>query len=169
MCPVDYTAVATSGVAVITTTNRPKSVRNRFAMDVFGGIFLLSRCFFIFLRASVIGLSQISSFFSLNYNTKTSGATVTRWGTVVRSCCKGLYILASKRKGYTVICWLFYRTEWHILFAYCKHNVCCFRVDLPNLNQVQWSETSARQFEWFCMTCTISQLLGTMEVKYSLW
>ena len=59
----------------------------------------------------------------------------------------------------------FYKTEWQILFAYCKHNVCCFRVNLPNLNQVQWSKISARQFEWFCTTCTISQLLGTMETK----
>ena len=41
-------------------------------------------------------------------------------------------------KGYIVIiCLLFYKTEWHIRFAYCKHNQCCFRVDLPNLNQVQ--------------------------------
>ena len=70
-----------------------------------------------------------------------------------------------QKKGYKVICLLFYKTEWHVLFAYCKHNLCCFRVDLPNLNQVQWSETSARQFEWFCMTCTISKLLGTMEAK----
>ena len=42
-----------------------------------------------------------------------------------------------QKKGYKVICLLFYKTEWHILFAYCKHNVCCFRVDLPNLNHVQ--------------------------------
>ena len=42
-----------------------------------------------------------------------------------------------QKKGYKVICLLFYKTEWHILFAYCKHNVCFFRVDLPNLNQVQ--------------------------------
>ena len=74
-----------------------------------------------------------------------------------------------QKKGYKVICLLFYKTEWHIIFAYCKHNVCCFWVDLPNLNQVQWSKTSARQFEWFFTTCTISQLLGTMEAKYSLW
>ena len=26
---------------------------------------------------------------------------------------------------------------------------------MPNLNQVQWSETSARQLERFCATCTI--------------
>ena len=70
-----------------------------------------------------------------------------------------------QKKGYKVIYLLFYKTEWHILFAYCKHNLCCFRVDLPNLNQVQWSETSAHQFEWFCTTCTISQLLGTMEAQ----
>ena len=70
-----------------------------------------------------------------------------------------------QKKGYKVICLLFYKTEWHILFAHCKHNVCCFKVDLPNLNQVQWRETSARHFEWFYTTCTIPQLLGTMEAK----
>ena len=57
------------------------------------------------------------------------------------------YYTGQQKKGYKVICLLFYKIEWHILFAYCKHNVCCFRVDLPKLNQVQWSETSARQFE----------------------
>ena len=62
-------------------------------------------------------------------------------------CCKRAKhknYTGQQKKGYKVICLLFCKTEWHILFAYCKHNVCCFRVDLPNLNQVQWSETSAR-------------------------
>ena len=47
-----------------------------------------------------------------------------------------------QKKGYKVICLLFYKIEWNILFAYCKHIVCCFRVDLPELNQVQWSESA---------------------------
>ena len=58
----------TSGVAVATVTDRPKSVRNRRVIEVFGGVFVLSFCFLDFsmdVGASVIGLSQISSFFSL--------------------------------------------------------------------------------------------------------
>ena len=55
----------TSWVAVVTPTDRPKSVRNRCEMEVFGGVFVLSRCFSDFsvgVGAFVIGLSQISSF-----------------------------------------------------------------------------------------------------------
>ena len=56
-------------MAVVTLTDRPMSVRNRC---VIGGVilmafFVLSRCFLDFsvgLWAFVIGLSQISSFFS---------------------------------------------------------------------------------------------------------
>ena len=54
-------------MAVVTTTDRPTLVRNRCVIEVFGGIFVLSRCFLDFsasIRAFVIGLSQISSFFS---------------------------------------------------------------------------------------------------------
>ena len=45
---------------------RPKSVRNRCVIEVFGGVFVLSRCFLDFsvgVGAFVIGLSQISFFF----------------------------------------------------------------------------------------------------------
>ena len=56
----------TSGVTVVTPTNRHKSVR-----IVFVAIFMLSRCFSDFsvgVGTFVIGLSRISSFFSLiNY------------------------------------------------------------------------------------------------------
>ena len=48
-------------------TDRPKSVRNRCVIEGFGGVFVLSRCFLDFSvdeGAFVIGLSQISSFFS---------------------------------------------------------------------------------------------------------
>ena len=48
-------------------SDRPKSVRNRCVIEVFGG-FVLSRCFFDFsvgvARGFCLGLSQISSFFS---------------------------------------------------------------------------------------------------------
>ena len=57
----------TSSVAIVTPTDRPKSVRNRFLIEVFGGVFVFSRCFFDFsvgVGAFVIGLSQISSFFT---------------------------------------------------------------------------------------------------------
>ena len=55
-------------VAIVTQTCRPKSVHNRCEIDVFGGVFVLSRCFFDFsvgVGAFVIGLTQISSFFSI--------------------------------------------------------------------------------------------------------
>ena len=38
----------TSWVAVVTTTDCPKSVRNRCANEVFGGVCVLSRCFLAF-------------------------------------------------------------------------------------------------------------------------
>ena len=52
---------------IITPTDRPKSVCNRCAIEVFDGVFVLSRCFLDFsmsIGAFVVGLSQISSFFS---------------------------------------------------------------------------------------------------------
>ena len=58
-------------MAVVIPTDRPKSDRNRCVIKVFGGICVLSRFFFGFslgVRASVIGLSQISSFFSCYLN-----------------------------------------------------------------------------------------------------
>ena len=57
----------TSWVAIVFPTDRPKSVRNRCVIEVFGGVFVLSRCFLDFqwmYCAFVIGLSQISSLFS---------------------------------------------------------------------------------------------------------
>ena len=56
-----------SGVAVVTPTDRPKSVRNRCVIEVFGGVFVLSRCvldFSVGVGAFAIGLSQTSSFLS---------------------------------------------------------------------------------------------------------
>ena len=58
-------------MAVVTPTDRPKSVRNRCVIDFSVALFALSLCPFdisVGVRAFVIGLSQISSFFSLfNY------------------------------------------------------------------------------------------------------
>ena len=57
----------TSWVAIVTPTDRPKSVRNRCLIEDFGGVFVLSRCFLnvsVGEGAFVIGLSQISSFLS---------------------------------------------------------------------------------------------------------
>ena len=80
VCPSDYTAVAGSGkvgpvnqvnhtswVAVVTSTDRPKSVRNRCVIKLFVALFVLSLCPFgisVGVGAFVIRLSQISSFFS---------------------------------------------------------------------------------------------------------
>ena len=77
---IDYTAVAvnwkvgpvkpvnhTSWVAVVTPTDRPKTVRNRCVIELFVAFFVLSLCPFdisVGVGAFVIGLSQISSFFS---------------------------------------------------------------------------------------------------------
>ena len=36
----------TSWVAIVMQTDRPMSIRNRCVIDVFGGVFVLSRCFF---------------------------------------------------------------------------------------------------------------------------
>ena len=50
-----------------TPTDRPKSVRNSCVIKVFGGVFMLSRCFLdcsVGVGVFVTGLSQISSFFS---------------------------------------------------------------------------------------------------------
>ena len=57
-----------SWVAIVTPTDRPKSVRNRCVIEVFGGVFVLSRRFLdlsVGVGVFVIRLSQISFFFSL--------------------------------------------------------------------------------------------------------
>ena len=80
VCPFDYTVVAgtgkvgpviqvnhTSWVAVVTPTDHPKSVRNRYVIELFVALFVLSLCPFdisVGVRAFVIGLSQNSSLFS---------------------------------------------------------------------------------------------------------
>ena len=83
-CTIDYTTFTVSGnvsgkvsslsirlnhtswVAVVTPTDCPKSP---CVIEVFGGVFVLSRWFSdlsVGVGAFVIGLSQISSFFSFN-------------------------------------------------------------------------------------------------------
>ena len=54
-------------MTAVTPTDRPKSVRNSCVITVFGGVFMLSRCFLdcsVGIGVFVTGLSQISSFFS---------------------------------------------------------------------------------------------------------
>ena len=54
-------------MAIVTPTDRPKSVRNRSVIELFVALFVLSFCPFdisVGVGAFVIGLSQISSFFS---------------------------------------------------------------------------------------------------------
>ena len=56
-------------MTAVTPTDRPKSVRNSYVIKVFGGVFMLSRCFLdcsVGVGVFVTGLSQISSFFSLH-------------------------------------------------------------------------------------------------------
>ena len=58
-------------MAIVTPTDRHKSVRNRCVIEVYGGVFVLSRCllgFSLDVGAFVIGLSQISSFSLVNLN-----------------------------------------------------------------------------------------------------
>ena len=62
--PVNHTSL----VAVVTPTDRPKSVRNRCLIELFVALFVLSLCPFdisVGEGALVIGLGQISSFLSL--------------------------------------------------------------------------------------------------------
>ena len=60
----------TSLVAIVDPTDRPKSVLNRCVIEVFCGVFVLSRSFLDFsvgVGVFVIGLSRISSLFSSNW------------------------------------------------------------------------------------------------------
>ena len=55
-------------MTVVTPTDRPKSVRNRCVIEVFGGVFVLSigfRIFCLYRVFFVIGSSHISFFFSV--------------------------------------------------------------------------------------------------------
>ena len=59
--------IHTSWVAVVTPTDRPKSVHNRCVIELFVALFVLSLCPFDISVGGgvfVIGLSQISSFLS---------------------------------------------------------------------------------------------------------
>ena len=60
--PVNHT----SWVAVVTQTDRPKSVRNRCSIELFCDVVCVALLtFFVGVGAFVIGLGQISSFLSL--------------------------------------------------------------------------------------------------------
>ena len=56
-------------------------------------------------------------------------------------------ILADKRKDTKYFTILFYKMQEHILFGTCICYACCLLVELPNLNQVQWSETLVGRFD----------------------
>ena len=63
--PVNHT----SWVALVTPTDRPKSVRNRCLIELFCGVVCVVTCPFaitVGVGAFVIGLGQISSFLSLS-------------------------------------------------------------------------------------------------------
>ena len=61
----------TSWVAIVTPINRIKSVGNRYVIEIFGGVFELSRCFLDLsvCRAFDKVMIQISSLFSKCYKT----------------------------------------------------------------------------------------------------
>ena len=62
----------TSWVAIVTPTDRPKSVHNRSVIEIFCCVFccvVLPFCHFCGVCAFVIALIQISSFFSLKTST----------------------------------------------------------------------------------------------------
>ena len=46
----------TSGVTAVTPTDRPKSVRNRCAIEVFGDVFMLSHFFLFFFFCGCRGI-----------------------------------------------------------------------------------------------------------------
>ena len=63
-----------SGVTAVTPTDRPKSVRNRCVIEVLIGVFYVVKFLFGFFcecRGFVIGLSQISAFFSSSFSLQT--------------------------------------------------------------------------------------------------
>ena len=67
-------------MAVVTQTDRPKFVRNRYVIKVFGGLSVLSLCFFEFsvgVGVFVIGPSQI--FFLLNFTDRGSPPEMRVW------------------------------------------------------------------------------------------
>ena len=69
------------GLTAVTSTDRPKSVHNRWLIEVFGGVFKLSRWILdisVGVGAFVIGPSQISSLFSQNKMKKRAGLVSTR-------------------------------------------------------------------------------------------
>ena len=79
-------------MTAVTPTDRPKSVRNSCVIKVFGGVFMLSRCFLdcsVGVGVFVTGLSQISSFFSLYFIylvSVTAGGTESTRGHIKPSC-----------------------------------------------------------------------------------
>ena len=92
-------ACVTSSVAIVTPTDRPKLVRNRHVIEVFGGVVVLSRCFLDFsvgVGAFVIGLSKISSFFSLTKVTKTENGIVFK--PIVRGACHPFLVNVVRQK-----------------------------------------------------------------------
>ena len=65
--PVNHTSL----VALVTPTDRPKSVRNRCLIELFCGVVCVVTCPFdisVGIGAFVIGLGQMSSFLSLQGN-----------------------------------------------------------------------------------------------------
>ena len=61
----------TSWMTVVTTTDRPKSVRNRYVIEVFVGVFLLSLDSFYFMMVLGVYHRTQSDLFSVNQEADT--------------------------------------------------------------------------------------------------
>ena len=88
-------------MTVVTLTDRPKSVRYRCVIEVFVGVFFcvvtLLFGFFCGCRGFFIGLSQISSFFSLQWETHTK---IVYW---INSYPNFILALLSRRLKWTIV------------------------------------------------------------------
>ena len=84
--PVNHT----SWVAVVTPTDRPKSVRNRCLIELFCGVVCVVTLplfdISVGVGAFVIGLSQISSFFSFK-------EPLAEWRPYDGICCRAVYVV----------------------------------------------------------------------------
>ena len=132
VCLFDNTAVAgswkvgpvnqynhTSWVAVVTLTDRPKSVRNRFVIELFVALFALSLCPFdisVGVGAFVVGLSLISSFFSFNMHL----ITIHICQYYVNSCLTSLLLLRILTKRTEDVAWFLqnFSCKYHLEDVY---------------------------------------------------
>ena len=143
--PVNHTSLVT----VITPTDRPKSVHNHCVIELFGDMFVLSRCPFdmsVGIGAFVVGLIQISSFFSLTTNMIEVGCI-----------CKPILMVVTSAQS--LLSWVFASILlWWSIFGpglndpgmlFCAVCICLFVVNF-NLYYKFWSHSEI-EFPYFFM------------------